>query len=104
MLQAKRIAQCILRIFLKAKRGLLKTYFLPLISVFTLVNSKLRNIPNDKMTAKTLIINVLSSHLSFVIFAITLSLVVFACDFKQEKFGWYGNLLQLYDENNTEAK
>ena len=34
--------------FLKAKRGLLKTYFLPLISAFTLVNLKLRNISNNK--------------------------------------------------------
>mgnify|MGYP007116346201 CR=1 FL=1 len=49
------------------------------------------------MTTKALIINILSGHLSLVIFAITLSLVVLR-DFKQEKLGWYGNLLQLYDE------
>ena len=66
LLQAKKIAQCILRIF-KAKRGLMKTYFLPLISVFTLVNSKLRNISNDKMTPNCLIINHFRYHLSFVI-------------------------------------
>ena len=59
---------------LKAKCGLQnQTYFLPLISAFTLVNSELRNIPNDKMPANVLIINMLSGHLSFVIFAITLS-------------------------------
>ncbi len=59
--------------FLKAKRGMLKTYLLPLISVFTLVNSKLRNISNDKMTLNYLIINHFRCHLSFVIFAFTLS-------------------------------
>ena len=64
--------------FLKQNVGLLKTFFLPLISVFTLVNSDLRNISNDQMTAKVLIINVLSSHLSFVIFAFTLSLLQLA--------------------------
>ena len=59
---------------LKAKCGLQnQTYFLPLISAFTLVNSELRNISNDQMTANVLIINMLSGHLSFVIFAITLS-------------------------------
>ena len=59
--------------FLKAKRGLLKTYFLPLISAFTLVNLKLRNISNDKITPNYLIINHFRYHLSFVIFAFTLS-------------------------------
>ena len=49
------------------------------------------------MTTKVLIINTLSGHLSLVIFAITLSLVVLR-DFMQDKIGWYGNLLQLYDE------
>ncbi len=53
--------------FFKAKRGLLKTYLLPLISVFTLVNPELRNISNDKMTLNCLIINHLDviCHLSF---------------------------------------
>ena len=62
---------------LKAKRGLLKTYFLPLISVFTLVNSELRNFSSDKVTLKLLIINNLWCHLSLVTFAITLSLLQF---------------------------
>ena len=49
---------------LKVKRGLQKTYFLPLISVFTLVNSELRNFSSDKVTPKLLIINDLRCHLS----------------------------------------
>ena len=64
-------------VHLKAKRGLLKTYFLPLISVFTLVNSELRNFSSDKVTLKLLIINNLRCHLSLVTFAITLSLLHF---------------------------
>ncbi len=59
---------------LKTKRGLLKTYFLPLISVFTLVNSELRNFSSDKVTPNLLIINDLRCHLSLVTFAFTLSL------------------------------
>ena len=58
---------------LKAKRGLLKTYFLPFISVFTLVNSELRNFSSDKVIPKLLIINDLRCHLSLVTFAFTLS-------------------------------
>ena len=65
-------------LFFKGKYGLLKSYFLPPISVFTSINPKLRNISNDPMTAKVLIINTLSGHLSFVIFAFTLSLLQFA--------------------------
>ena len=61
---------------LKAKYGLLKTYFFPFISVFTLVNSELRNFSSDKVTPKLLIINYLRCHLSLVTFAFTLSLVV----------------------------
>ena len=41
---------------------------------FTLVNSELRNISNDKVTLNCLITNILRCHLSFVIFAFTLSL------------------------------
>ena len=48
-------------------------YFLPLISVFTLVNSELRNFSSDKVTPKLLIINDLRCHLSLVTFAFTLS-------------------------------
>ena len=57
---------------------MLKSYFLPLISAFTSINSELRNISNYKITTKSLIINTLSGNLSFVIFAITLSLLQFA--------------------------
>ena len=49
---------------LKVKRGLQKTYFLPLISIFTLVNSELRNFSSNKVTPKLLIINKLRYHLS----------------------------------------
>ena len=55
-----------------------KTNFIPIISAFILVNSELRNISNDQMILKYLIINYLRCHLSFVIFAITLSLLQFA--------------------------
>ena len=58
---------------LKTKYGLLKTYFLPLISVFTLVNSELRFFSSDKVTPKLLIINDLRCHLLLVTFAFTLS-------------------------------
>ena len=51
----------------KTKRGLLKTYFLPLISVFTLVNSELRNFSSDKVTPNLLIINDLRCHLSLLL-------------------------------------
>ena len=66
---------------LTGKYGLLKTYFLPLISAFTPINTELRKISNDRMTTKMLIINTLSGHWSLGIFAITLSLVVLR-DFK----------------------
>ena len=52
---------------LKAKYGLLKTYFFPLISVFTLVISELRNFSSDKVTPKLLIINDLMCHLSLLL-------------------------------------
>ena len=58
---------------LKTKRGLQKTYFFPLISVFTLVNSELRNFSSDKVISKLLIVNDLRCHLSLVTFAFTLS-------------------------------
>ena len=47
---------------LKTKTWVQKTYFLPLILTFTPINSELRKISNDQMTAKVLIINTLSSH------------------------------------------
>ena len=47
--------------------------FLPIMCVFTLVNSDLRKILSDKVTLNCLIINKLRCHLSFVTFAITLS-------------------------------
>ena len=62
---------------LKVKRGLQKTYFLPLISIFTLVNSELRNFSSDKMTPKLLIINNSRYHLSLVTFAFTLSFMYY---------------------------
>jgi len=78
---------------LKAKRGLLKTYFLPLIFVFTLVNSELRNFSSDKVTPKLLIINNLKCHLSLVTFAFTLSFDVLYLFFMQKKIGGYENKL-----------
>lgn len=42
--------------------------------MFVFVNSKLRNISNDKVTPNYLIINILMCHLSFVTFAFTPSL------------------------------
>ena len=59
---------------LQGKCGLLKTHYYPFILTFTFVNSKLRNISNDKVTLNCLIINILRCHLSFVTFAFTLSL------------------------------
>ena len=47
--------------------------FLPIMCVFTLVNSDLRKILSDKVTLNCVIINNLRCHLSFVTFAITLS-------------------------------
>ena len=47
---------------LKTKTWVQKTYFLPLILTFTPINSELRNISNDQMTANILIISTLSSH------------------------------------------
>ena len=47
---------------LKTKRGLLKTYFLPLMLAFTPINSELRNFSNDRMIANVLIINALIGH------------------------------------------
>ena len=47
---------------LKTKRGLLKTYFLPLMLMFISINSELRNFLNDQMTANMLIINALIGH------------------------------------------
>ena len=65
---------------LKVKRGLQKTYFLPLISVFTLVNSELRNLSSDKVTPKLLIINDLMYHLSLVTFTLSFTYYIsFLC-------------------------
>ena len=65
-------------VFKKQNVGLLKTYSLPLILVFTLVNSELKNFSSDKVTLKWLIINDLMCHLSLVTFAFTLSFLHFA--------------------------
>ena len=45
---------------------------------FTPINSELRNFSSDKMTLNFLIIKYLKCHLSFVIFAFTLSMQQFA--------------------------
>ena len=47
---------------LKTKTWMLKTYFLPLMLAFTPINSELRKISNDQMTANILIINALTGH------------------------------------------
>ena len=47
---------------LKTKTWVLKTYFLLLMLTFTPINSELRKIPNDQMTANILIINALTGH------------------------------------------
>ena len=65
-------------VFQKQNVGLLKTYSLPLILVFTLVNSELKNFSSDKVILKWLIINDLMCHLSLVTFAFTLSFLHFA--------------------------
>ena len=62
-------------VFKKQNVGLLKTYSLPLILVFTLVNSELKNFSSDKVTLKWLIINDLMCHLSLVTFAFTFTTV-----------------------------
>ena len=63
--------------YYKSKCGLQKTYFLPFISVFTLINSELKNFSSDKVTPKFLIINDLMCHLSLVTFAFTLILMCY---------------------------
>ena len=52
---------------LKVKRGLQKTYFLPLISIFTLVKPELRIFLSNKVTPKLLIIKDLRCHLSLLL-------------------------------------
>ena len=63
--------------YYKSKCGLQKTYFLPFISVFTLINSELKNFSSGKVTPKFLIINDLMCHLSLVTFAFTLILMCY---------------------------
>ena len=63
--------------YYKSKCGLQKNYFLPFISVFTLINSELRNFSSDKVTHKLLTLNVLMCHLSLVTFAFTLILMCY---------------------------
>ena len=52
--------------FFKSKCRLQKTYFLPFILAFTLVNSELKNFSSDRVTAFLLIINELRGHWSLV--------------------------------------
>ena len=61
--------------FFKSKCRLQKTYFLPFILVFTLVNSELKNFSSDRVTAFLLIINELCGHWSLVTCTFTLSLL-----------------------------
>ena len=63
--------------YYKSKCGLQKTYFLPFISVFTLINSELKKFSSDKVIPKFLIINDLMCHLSLVTFAFTLSFMYY---------------------------
>ena len=63
--------------FQKQKRRLQKTYFLPFILVFTLVNSELKNFSSDRMTAFLLIIKELRGYWSLVTCTFTLSLMYF---------------------------
>ena len=72
--------------YYKSKCGLQKTYFLPFISVFTPINSELRNFSSDKVTPKLLTLNDLRCHLSLVTFAFTLSFNVLYAFFMQKKF------------------
>ena len=72
--------------YYKSKCGLQKNYFLPFISVFTLINSELRNFSSDKVTHKLLTLNDLRCHLSLVTFAFTLSFNVLYAFFMQKKF------------------
>ena len=58
--------------FFKSKCRLQKTYFLPFISVFTLVNSVLIFISSDRVTAFLLIIKELHGHWSLVTCTFTL--------------------------------
>ena len=71
--------------YYKSKCGLQKTYFLPFISVFTPINSELRNFSSGKVTPKILIINDLTCHLSLVTFAFTLNFDVLYAFFMQKK-------------------
>ena len=58
--------------YYKLKYGLQKTYFLPFISVFTLINSVLIFISSDRVTAFLLIIKELRGHWSLVTCTFTL--------------------------------
>ena len=71
--------------YYKSKCGLQKTYLLPFISVFTPINSELRNFSSGKVTHKLLTLNDLRCHLSLVTFAFTLSFDVLYAFFMQKK-------------------
>ena len=53
--------------YYKSKCGLQKTYFLPFISVFTLINSVLIFISSDRVTVFLLIIKELRGHWSLAL-------------------------------------
>ena len=77
-----------------------KTYFLPLISAFTLVNSELRNFSSDKVTPKLLIISDLMRHLSLVTFAFHSKFYVLYKIFMQKKLVDMKISCTLYDAIN----
>ena len=63
--------------------------------VFTLVNSELRKISSDRVTANSLIFSKLCGHWSLVTCTFTLSLM-YSVYFYAEKIGGYENKLHLY--------
>ena len=85
--------------YYKSKCGLQKTYFLPFILTFILVNSELRNFSSDQVTANSLIFNKLHGHWSLVTCTFTLSLM-YSIRFYAEKIGEYENKLQICNAIN----
>ena len=63
--------------YYKSKCGLQKTYFLPFILTFILVNSELRNFSSDRVTANSLIFSKLRGHWSLVTYTFTLSFMYY---------------------------
>ena len=76
-----------------------KSYFLPFILTFILVNSELRNFSSDRVTANSLIFSKLHGHWSLVTCTFTLSLM-YSIRFYAEKIGGYENKLQICNAIN----